>query len=99
MLRDFMDFVRKQGVVGLAVAFVLGQAIVKVVASLVEDIIMPLVGLILGRVDFNSLAIHVGNTRIAYGHFISSLVDFLIIAAVIYYGVKWLKLDRLDKKE
>ncbi len=99
MLKDFMDFVRKQGVVGLAVAFVLGQAIVKAVTSLVEDIIMPIVGLILGKVDFNSLAITVGDARIAYGHFISTLVDFLIVAAVVYYGVKWLKLDRVDKKD
>ena len=99
MLKDFMDFVRMQGVVGLAVAFVLGQAIVKIVASLVEDIIMPIVGLLLGKVDFNSLVIRVGETRISYGHFISSIVDFLIIAAVVYYGVKLLKLDTLDKKE
>ena len=97
-MKGFMDFIRNQGVVGLAVGFILGGAVSKMVTSLVENIINPLVGALLGKVDLVDRAVHVGSVSLKYGAFISTLVDFIIIAAVVYFGVKALGLDKLDKK-
>lgn len=95
----FMDFVREQGVVGLAVGFILGGAVSKTVSSLVENIVNPLVGLALGKVDLAEKMTTIGTTSIKWGAFISSIVDFVIIAAVVYFGIKALGLDKLDKKK
>lgn len=96
-VKGFIDFIREQGVVGLAVGFILGGAVSKTVASLVENIINPLVGALLGKVALVDKAFTIGTVAIKYGAFISTLVDFAIIAAVVYFGVKALRLDKLDK--
>lgn len=99
-LKGFLDFVRTQGVIGLAVGIILGTAVTKLVAALVTDIINPIVGIFLGRLgDLSAIVIHVygTNAQIAIGSFISALIDFAIIAAVVYFGVKKLGLDKLDK--
>lgn len=97
-MKGFIDFVREQGVVGLAVGFILGGAVSKVVSSLVEDVINPLIGLGLGKVgDLSLLGAKVGEATITYGNFISVIIDFLIIAMVVYFGVRGLGLDKMDK--
>jgi large conductance mechanosensitive channel len=94
----FVDFIRKQGVVGLAVGFILGGAVSKVVTALVTDIINPLVGMVLGSAEgLKAASWTVGDATLMWGDFAAVLVDFLIIAAVVYYGVKGLGLDKLDK--
>jgi len=98
-MHGFIAFIREQGVVGLAVGFILGGAVSKIVASLVDNLVNPLVGLALGKVDLADKAVTLGNTSLRYGKFISTLVDFVIIAAVVYFGVKMLGLDKLDKKK
>lgn len=98
-MKGFIDFVREQGVVGLAVGFILGGAVSKVVSSLVEDIINPILGIILGAADLSSMVIPIGKGEIFLGNFISIVIDFLVIALVVYYGVRALKLDKLDKKK
>jgi len=99
-MKGFIDFIRKQGVVGLAVGFILGGAISKVVSALVADIINPIIGIALGKVDgLAEASFNIGAVDILWGHFISVIIDFLIVALVVYYGVKGLKLDKLDKKE
>jgi len=99
-MQGFLDFVRKQGVVGLAVGFILGGAVSKVVSALVTDIINPLLGLALGAAgDLKTAAISIGSAKIMYGDLISVIIDFIIIALVVYFGVKWLKLDKADKKD
>lgn len=98
-MSGFVDFLREQGVVGLAVGFILGGAVSKLVSSLVENIINPLVGLALGKVNLTDKVLAVGSATLKYGAFISTLVDFVIIAAVVYFGVKSLGLDTLDKKK
>lgn len=98
-MSGFLDFVREQGVVGLAIGFILGGAVSKTVSSFVENVINPLVGLALGKVDLAEKALMLGDTTLKYGAFISSIVDFVIIAAVVYFGVKWIGLDKLDKKK
>jgi len=98
-MKGFMDFIRAQGVVGLAVGFILGGAISKVVTSLVTDIINPIVGGILGSAQgLASSSLKIGSAEIMWGSFVSVLIDFLIIAAVVYFGVKGLRLEKLDKK-
>lgn len=97
-MKGFINFIREQGVVGLAVGFILGGAVSKVVTGLVTDIINPLVGLALGSAEgLKAATFQVGSAKILYGDLISVIVDFVIVALVVYYGVKMLKLDRLDK--
>ena len=95
----FVDFIREQGVVGLAVGFILGGAVAKIVSSLVTDIINPLIGALLGTTDLSAKFLKIGVVEMHYGNFITTLIDFAIIALVVYYGVKLLKLDKLDKKK
>ncbi len=95
----FTDFIREQGVVGLAVGFILGGAVSKTVSSLVENVINPLVGLALGKVNLDDKMTVIGSATLKWGAFISTIIDFLIIAAVIYFVIKGLKLDKLDKKK
>jgi large conductance mechanosensitive channel len=93
-----MSFVREQGVVGLAVGLVLGGAVGKMVSALVLDFVDPLIGMLMGKVNLADKLIEVGDAKIMWGHFLSTSIDFLVLAGVVYFGVKWLKLDKLDKK-
>jgi len=95
-LLNFSKFVREQGVIGLAVAVILGGAVGKVVSSLVSDIIQPILGYILGSRE-GLASMHLGSVMI--GRFLASVIDFVIIALVIYYVVKALKFDKLDVKK
>ncbi|HET7672084.1 MAG TPA: large-conductance mechanosensitive channel protein MscL [Burkholderiales bacterium] len=97
MAKEFREFAVKGNVVDLAVAVIIGAAFGKIVASFVADIVMPLVGLALGGVSFEALAVQVGDARVQYGKFIQTLVDFLIIAWVIFLAVKLI--NRFKRKE
>ena len=98
-MKGFIEFIRTQGVVGFAVGFILGGAVSKVVASLVTDIVNPIIGAVLGSAaGLGSASFKIGSISIFWGHFISVIIDFLIIALVVYYGFKALKLDQVDKK-
>jgi large conductance mechanosensitive channel len=98
-LRAFVGFVREQGVVGLAIGFLLSNSVSGIVNSLVTNVINPVIGLALGRVNLDDKMIVIGAATVKYGAFISSIIDFLIIAAVIFFIFKGLRLDRLDKKK
>lgn len=103
-LRGFTDFVREQGVVGLAIGFVLGVQVKSLVDQLVSSFIDPLLGLMLpgkGSLAEKSFALSFnGQTQhFVWGAFLYQLITFLIVAAVIYFVFKGLKLDRLDKKK
>lgn len=99
-MKNFLNFIREQGVVGLAVGFILGGAVSKVVNSLVQDIINPIVGIGLGLAKgLSDASFGIAGAQIKFGSFISVLIDFVIIAAVVYFGVRVLKLDRVDKKK
>lgn len=99
-MKGFIDFVREQGVVGLAVGFMLGGAVSKLVSSLVNDLINPILSVILGAAgNFHDAFLQLGPIKIMWGKFASSAIDFIVIAMVVYFGVKLLKLDRLDKKK
>ncbi|EAC3781162.1 large conductance mechanosensitive channel protein MscL [Listeria monocytogenes] len=98
MLVEFRDFALKGNVLDLAVAVVIGAAFGKIVSSLVDNIIMPLVGILLGGLDFTDLSFKVGKSVIQYGAFIQSIVDFVIIAFAIFIFVKVLT-SFIKKKE
>jgi large conductance mechanosensitive channel len=98
-LKGFIEFIQSQGVIGLAIGVVMGTSVTKLVTALVTDIINPIIGLFLGKIgDLNKMYLPVGSAKILFGSFISSLIDFLIIAFVVYFSAKLLKLDRLEKK-
>lgn len=104
--RGFMDFVREQGVVGLAVGLAIGTAATVLVKSIVDNILNPLIGAyLLGGINLRDkylcLAVN-GNpcgNKVEWGIVVSNLISFLAVAAVIYFVVKGLKLDKLDKKK
>lgn len=99
-MKGFIEFIREQGVVGLAVGFILGGAISKLVSAFVTDLINPILGIILGAVgNLQDAFFQLGSAKILWGNFLATLIDFLVIAFVVYFGVKILKLDRLDKKK
>lgn len=107
MLKDFKDFIARGNVIDLAVGVIIGGAFGKIVSSLVNDIIMPIIGLILGKVNFTHLAIVLqpaeGDTAaltLNYGMFIQNVIDFLIIAFVIFMALRLLvKLKKEEKQE
>ena len=99
-MKGFLNFVREQGVVGLAVGFILGGAVSKLVSALVEDIISPILALGLSNVEnLQKAYLQIGSAKIMWGNVLSVFIDFLVIALVVYFGVKLLKLDKLDKKK
>lgn len=97
MLKDFKEFALKGNVMDLAVAVVIGAAFGKIVSSLVDNIIMPLVGILLGGIDFTGLKITVMKAEITYGVFIQNIVDFTIIAFAIFIALRLLM--KLKPKE
>ena len=88
MIKEFKEFISKGNVLDLAIGVVMGTAFSGIVTSLVNDIIMPLVGLIIGGIDFTGMKATVGDASIAYGNFIQNIVNFLIIALSIFLFVK-----------
>ena len=82
MLKEFKEFISKGNVVDLAVGVIVGGAFGKIVTSLVNDILMPLLGILLGGIDFTNLTITIRDAKITYGMFIQNVFDFLIVAFV-----------------
>jgi large conductance mechanosensitive channel len=97
MLKDFKEFAMRGNVMDLAIAVIIGGAFGKIIASLVNDVLMPLIGLLLGGLDFSGLSITVGDAVVKYGAFIQSIVDFVIVAFVIFMLVR--AMNRLKKQE
>ncbi|MFA6077553.1 MAG: MscL family protein [Candidatus Paceibacterota bacterium] len=99
-MTGFLNFIREQGVVGLAVGFILGGAVSKVVAGLVTDIINPILSVALGAAGgLKAASLEIGSVSILWGDFVSVLIDFIVIALVVYFGVKLIGLDKIDKKK
>jgi len=96
MLKEFRDFAMRGNVMDLAIAVILGGAFGKIISSLVNDILMPLIGLILGGVNFSDLSVPVGDATLAYGLFIQATVDFVIVAFVIFMIVR--TMNKLKKQ-
>jgi large conductance mechanosensitive channel len=90
LIKEFKDFAIKGNVIDLAVAVLIGAAFGKIVTSLVNDIVMPLIGILLGGRDFSSLSILIGDAEIRYGAFLQSIVDFSIIALAVFLFIRFL---------
>lgn len=100
-MEEFKDFISKGNVVDMAVGVIIGGAFGKIVSSLVENILMPLIGILLGGVNFSDLSATVGNAEVKYGIFLQSVFDFLIIALVIFIMIKQISkvTDKFKKEE
>ena len=96
-IKEFKEFISRGSVIDLAVAVVIGGAFTKIVNSLVDDIIMPIIGVIIGGINFENLMVTVGTAEIKYGMFIQSIVNFLLIALVIFSVIK--AINQFKKKE
>lgn len=88
MLNEFKEFIQRGNVMELAVGIIIGAAFTAIVSSLVDNIITPIIGMVAGGVDFSGLAVTVGEASIGYGAFIQAIIDFLIIAFVVFMIVK-----------
>ena len=98
-LGEFKKFAFKGIVIDMAVGVIIGGAFGKIVTSLVADILTPLIGLLLGGVDFKNLAWVVGEATIAYGNFIQNIIDFVIIALSIFLFIKFMGSFSKKKEE
>jgi len=95
MLKEFKEFAMRGNVLDLAVAVIIGGAFGKIIASLVNDVLMPLIGLVLGGINFSELAFTVRAAVIKWGAFVQSILDFVIVAFVIFMIVR--AMNRMQK--
>ena len=99
-LQEFKDFIAKGNVMDMAVGVIMGSAFGKIVTSVVDDLLMPLIGIVIGGVDFTNLSIKIKDATITYGNLIQNVIDFLIIAICIFFMVKAIsKVTKKDKEE
>ena len=96
MIKEFRAFITRGNVIDLAVAVIIGAAFTAIVKSLVDDIIMPLIGIVLGGVDFTALVIQVGAATITYGNFIQAIINFVLIALVVFLLVR--SINRMQER-
>ena len=96
-VEDFKAFAMKGNVIDLAIAVVIGAAFGKIISALVDNIITPIVGMLMGGVDFASLAWLVGDASLGYGAFIQASIDFIIVALVLFVIIK--AVAKMDKEE
>lgn len=96
MLKEFKEFAMKGNIMDMAIGVIIGGAFQKIVTSLVNDIIMPAIAIFTGKVDFSNLVVTIGNSSIKYGNFITTIVDFLIIAFSIFIAIR--SINKLNDK-
>lgn len=99
MIKEFKEFISRGNVMDLAVGVIIGGAFGKIVSSLVNDVIMPFIGMISGGLNFSEMSYAVGDATIAYGSFIQSVIDFFIIAICIFLIIKVLGKFKKKKKD
>lgn len=90
MLKEFKEFAMKGNIMDLAIGVVIGGAFQQIVNSLVQDVIMPAISILIGKVDFSDMVLQIGDSSIKYGSFITTVVNFLIIAFSIFLAVKYM---------
>ena len=97
VIKEFKAFIERGSVIDLAVGVVIGGAFSSIITSLVNDIIMPLIGIIIGGIDFTGLSFKVGSAYVKYGNFIQNVINFLIIAFALFLLLKGI--NKLSNKE
>ena len=96
-IKEFKEFAVKGNVMDMAVGVIIGGAFGKIVTSLVNDILMPVLGILTGGIDFTGLKATIGDANITYGQFVQSIIDFVIIAFCIFLMIKGM--NKLNKKK
>ena len=96
-IKEFKAFISKGNIIDMAVGVIIGSAFSKIVTSVVNDILMPLLGIVIGGLDFTNLTLKVGDAVITYGVFLQNIIDFLIIAVCIFIFIKII--SKFNKKE
>lgn len=96
MLKEFRDFIARGNVIDLAVGVIIGAAFTAIVNSLVSDIITPLLGIILGQIDFSGIVIQVGSATVRIGLFLNAVISFLLTAFVLFQVVRFI--NQLQRK-
>lgn len=96
MLKEFKEFALKGNVIDLAIGVIVGAAFQAIVKSLVDDVIMPLISVLFGNIDFSDWVLKIGNNTIKYGSFISAIVNFVLVAFTLFLVVKYI--NKLNKK-
>ena len=96
LFKEFVDFIKKGDVLDLAVGVVMGTAFGKIVSALTESVIMPIIGIVVGKVNVSDMMCHIGATEIPYGAFLQAVIDFLFTALAIFIMVKLIK--RADER-
>ena len=97
MMKEFKEFISRGNVMDMAVGILIGGAFTAIVSSLVADIITPIIGMLMGGVDFSSLAVTVGSANLTYGNFIQAIINFLLVAWVLFMIVK--AMNKMKRKE
>ena len=98
-MKDFKVFIQEQGVVGLAVGFILGGAVSALVAGFVEGLVNPVIAWLFDTGNLEAQTSQVGEATLAWGNVVALFINFIVVAAVVYFGVKKLGLDKLDKEK
>lgn len=88
MLKDFRNFISRGNVIDLAIGVILGAAFTAIVNSVVDDMFMPIIGALLGGINFETLAIQVGDATIMYGMFIQAVINFFLVAFIIFFAMR-----------
>lgn len=97
MMKEFKEFISRGNVMDMAVGIIIGGAFTAIVGSLVADIITPIIGMLLGGVNFSELAVTVGSASLTYGNFIQAIINFLLVAWVLFMIVK--SMNKMKRKE
>ncbi len=98
-MRNFISFIRDRGISGFAIGFILGKATSDLIGSFVNDIINPVIGIVTGNFkDLSEMSFTIGSATIKYGNFIVLLINFVILAAIVYMLFKMFRLEKIDKK-
>lgn len=88
MVKEFKEFISRGNMMDLAVGFIIGAAFTAIVNSLVKDLINPLIGLFIGKIDLSNLKFTIGEATFKYGSFLNAVINFLIIALVVFFLIK-----------
>ena len=97
MMKEFKEFISRGNVMDMAVGIIIGGAFTAIGSSLVADIITPIIGMLMGGIDFSSLAVTVGSANLTYGNFIQAIINFLLVAWVLFMIVK--AMNKMKRKE
>lgn len=97
MMKEFKEFISRGNVMDMAVGIIIGGAFTAIVSSLVADIITPIIGMLMGGINFSELAVTVGSAQLTYGNFIQAIINFLLVAWVLFLIVK--AMNKMKRKE